>query len=119
MAYREVKINLLVLSFVHLDINDLLQALLDVELLEVLSEISIFHLSEVKEVLTVEQHHFGGCFGYLVGILQHLELSPDLFLDVFDIIDDVFLPSTHKLNNLFDVNFGGILLHHDTVERIS
>ena len=58
MAHREVKINLLVLSFVHLDINDLLQALLEVELLEVLSEISIFHLSEVKEVLTVEQHHF-------------------------------------------------------------
>jgi len=54
VAHREVKINLLVFSFVHLDINDLLQALLEVELLEVLSEISIFHLSEVKKVLTVE-----------------------------------------------------------------
>jgi len=115
VAHREVKINLLVLSFVHLDINDLLQALLEVELLKVLSEISIFHLSEIKEVLTVEQHHFGGCFGYLVGILQHLGLGLDLRFDVNDIIDNVFVPSTHKLNNLFDVNFGGILLHHDTV----
>jgi hypothetical protein len=95
MAHREVKINLLVLSFIHLDINDLLQALLEVKLLKVLSEISIFHLSKIKEVLTVEQHHFGGCFGYLVGILQHLGLSPDLRFDVIDIIDDVFLPSTH------------------------
>jgi hypothetical protein len=42
-----------------------------------------------------------------------------LRLDVNDIIDDVFLSSTHKLNNLFDVNLGGILLHHNTVERIS
>ena len=96
-----------------------MQALLEVELLDVLSEISILHLPEVKEVLTVEQHHFGGCFGYLVGILKHLGLSPDLRLDLNEIIDNIFLPSTHKLNNLFDVNFGGILLHHDTIKRIS
>lgn len=54
-----------------------------------------------------------------MGIFQHLCLSPDLALDIKPIINYVFPPSTHQLNYLFDVNFGGILLHHDTVQRIS
>jgi hypothetical protein len=106
------------LGLVLLHIDNLLDALLAVELGGVLSEIAALHLSVVQQVFHVVKHQLRGGHRDLARLVHILNDSKSFF----SASSWVFFHFTligHDLLELLEVDMLRVLLHHDAVEWIS